>query len=135
MQARLAVLGVDGVRNTNGESFRAEGVQFRLDSSGAVSVWLEANGPAQMTLDRIAGKAKPSIHDGVIWADCDLLDDKLPGSLVRVLYPHPMGVVLERKGSVIASILVTGINLSADKPVDERIPTLQMQGVKARKKG
>lgn len=135
MEARLAVLGVDGVRNKGGKSFLAKGVQFKLDARGEVPVWLEARELEERVFARLAGRAKLSVHDNVLWADCDLLDDRLPGSLMKIIYPHPCGNVMKTNGDTVEEILVDGINLSADMPLDQRIVTLDAQGVKARKKG
>lgn len=129
---KLAVMGVDGRRNKGGMSFVAKGVKF---AKPEVSVWLEARENAQQDLAHLIGKARLSVHDNVLWADCDLLDDRLPGSLVKILYPHACGTVDRANGNIILEMTVTGINISSDQPLDERIGTLATQGVKARKKG
>lgn len=135
MEARLAVLGVDAHRNTAGKSFIAKGVKFALDERGEVPVWLEARELHERDFAHLVGKAKLSIHDDVLWADCQLLDDRLPGTLMKVLYPHACGSVLRMAGDVIHEMLVNGINLSAEQPLDQRICTLAGQGIRARKKG
>lgn len=135
MEVKLAVLGVDGVRNKAGKSFLAKGVQFKLDARGEVPVWLEAREPHERVLSRLTGRAKLSMHEGVLWADCDLLDERLPGSLVKILFPHPCGRITKLVGDTIEGMTVDGINLSAEQPLDPRIGTLQSQGVKARRKG
>ncbi len=135
MEAKLAVLGVDGVRNKAGKSFLAKGVVFALDARGEVPVWLEARELHERDLAHLVGRAKLSVHENVLWADCALLDDRLPGSLMKILYPHPCGKVIRAVGDIIHETLVDGINLSAEVPLDPRIATLNAQGVKARKKG
>lgn len=135
MEARLAVLGVDGQRNKAGKSFRDAGVEFKVDSRGEVPVWLEAGDPADRHMGSIIGSAKLSIHEKVVWADTRLLDDKLPGSLVKILYPHVCGAIKRVVNNHVEEMVIDGINLSADEPLDGRIATLANQGVKARKKG
>lgn len=129
---KLAVLGVDGKRNKAGTSFVAKGVRFARPE---VPVWLEARETSQQDFAHLLGKARLSVHDDVLWADCDLLDDRLPGSLLPILYPHACGTVDKSHGDIVEVMTVTGINISTDTPLDERIANLVTQGVKARKKG
>lgn len=135
MEARLAVLGVDGVRNKAGKSFLAKGVAFALDARGEVPVWLEARELHERDFAHLVGRAKLSVHENVLWADCSMLDDRLPGSLMKILYPHPCGKIIRAAGDIIHEMLVDGVNLSAETPLDPRIATLNAQGVRARKKG
>jgi hypothetical protein len=135
MNARLAVLGVDGQRNSAGKSFLAKGVTFAHDAKGEVPVWLAAEELRDRDLTHLLGRAKLSVHDGVIWAECELLDDRLPSSLMKILYPHVCGKLTRLNGDVIAEMVVDGINISFDSPQDSRIPSLESQGIKARRKG
>jgi hypothetical protein len=132
MNVHLAVLGVDGVRNKAGKSFMDKGITCK---EGEVPVWLEARELRDRDLSHIIGSAKLSVHDGVLWADCKLLDFRLPASLVRILYPHPCGTVLKTEGDVVQEMYVDGVNFSSDEPLDTRIATLVVQGVKATMKG
>ncbi len=135
MNARLAVLGVDGQKNSAGISFVANGVTFKTDERGVVPVWLEAREMYQRDIYHLLGSAKLSVHDGVLWADCELLDIRLPGSLMNILYPHACGEVVRNIGPVVHEMVIDGINISSDTPLDTRVGTLHSQGVKATVKG
>lgn len=132
MKGHLAILGVDGVRNSAGKTFHAEGVTF---PGAEVPVYLEVGGTLPWDFRNIVGKAKLSVHDGVLWADCEFLAHRLPGSMLSILYPHPCGDVLLVEGDAVKRIKVTALNLSCDQPQDQRIRTLGSQGVKAEVKG
>lgn len=132
MNVKLAVLGVDGHRNKAGKTFHAEGVAL---TEGRVPVWLEAYSERDHDFAHLIGHATLSVHDGVLWADCGLLDWRLPGSLLAILYPQPVGDIIEVAGDAVKKILVKGVNIGCDAPLDERIPSLSAQGVKARVRG
>lgn len=135
MKTTLAILGVDGQRNSAGKSFLASGVTFAHNARGEVPVWLAADDPTQRDWAHVLGRAKLSVHDGVLWADCDLLDDKLPGSLVKILYPHVCGKVVKVHGDIVQELVVDAINISLDHPQDSRITSLAAQGVRSTKRG
>jgi hypothetical protein len=134
MEHKLAVMGVDAHRNKAGKSFLAKGVSFKLDARGEIPVWLEAFDECDRTLGHLVGSAKMSVHDEVIWADVRLREDWLTDSLIKILYPHVLSRITRAAGDTIMEMVVDGINLSADEPLDGRIATLAVQGVRARRK-
>jgi hypothetical protein len=131
MEAKLAVIGVDGHRNKDGKSFLAKGVSVKSDQ---VPVWMEAKDDSDRDFAHMVGRAKVSVHDGVLWADCQLVEERFSAPLLKLLYPHPLCIVMRRTGNVIAEMVVEGINLSFDPPTDGRIPTMGAQGIKSARK-
>lgn len=135
VNVELAVIGVDGQRNNAGMIFLAAGVTFAVDKDGFVPVWLEGTDPKDRDIHHLIGKAKLSVHDGVVWAECEILDDKLPASLLKNLFPHICGKAGVVTGNTVRTMSIEGVNLSSDQPLDPRVGSLATQGVKPRKKG
>lgn len=135
MNIRLAILGCDGSRNKAGFSFRDKGVTFKADISGYVPVWLEARDQKLRDLAHLIGKAKLEIHEHVVWANCELLDDKLPENLLRQLWPHADGRITKCIGKHVMEMTVDSVVLSSDEPTDGRIGSLRDQGAKSARKG
>jgi hypothetical protein len=131
MKGHLAILGVDGERNSAGKTFHAEGVTFLPE----VPVYLVADTPAERDFAHIVGKAKLSVHNGVLWADCEFVAHRLPASMLDILYPHPCNIIGLMNGDSVKRVKIDGVNLSCDLPLDSRIRSLSNQGMKAEVKG
>lgn len=131
MNARLAILIADGQRNQAGQAFAAKGVEFK-DATNAF-VMLEDDGTN--SLATIVGRATLSMHENVVYADCELMEHRLLASQLAILYPHPLGYILESDGSDIKRVLIKNVNLSVSRPSDPRITSLSQQGVKPRRRG
>jgi hypothetical protein len=132
MKAKLAILGVDGVRHQDGRSYLAKGLLFSDVVAGHVPVWLEAG---EHDFAHLVGTAKLSMHNDVVWADCELLSNRVLGTVVKVMYPHPCIREMKRDGKIIQEFYIDGVNLSAEAPNDKRIATMANQGVVAERKG
>lgn len=120
MDIKLVVIGVDGKRNKLGKCFTDKGISFKIDADGFVPVWLETY--------NLIGKAKLSVTDKILWADCLLLDIHLSVSILKNLYPHPINERVKICGDTVEGMVVKGINLSSNPSLDRRVGSLKAQG-------
>jgi hypothetical protein len=118
VKGSVAILICDGQPDSQGCSYKPEGVTL---PKGEVPVTLEFD---RTSFAAYVGKAKLRMDGGIIYADLNLLDVRLPEPAPQVLYPAAGGA------SSTAKFIITDVGLSVHRNVDHRIGTLAQQGIK-----